>query len=133
MFKQNKSILYVLLTIFCFYSLHKIIFCLLNLQLNKSIFNYSLEKLYAIYTFLSIVILLVLNKIKHKNIDLVGNVFMLITCIKTLICYALIRPVIINRENNHAIEKWNFLILFMIFLIIETVATIKILNAEDEN
>ena len=126
--KNLKPLGYLLLAIMFFYFLHSMVFKFLNVCLNQNIFKYSLQELYLYFSVFSIIIIALIIKIKQKNIDLVGNVFLLTTCVKLIVCFLLIRTSIDNPNFNHSLEKWNFLSMFMIFLILETVTTIVILN-----
>ena len=126
--KNLKPLGYLLLAIMFFYFLHSMVFKFLNISLNQNIFKYSLQELYLYFSVFSIIIIALIIKIKQKNIDLVGNVFLLTTCVKLIVCFLLIRTSIDNPNFNHSLEKWNFLSMFMIFLILETVTTIVILN-----
>ena len=73
-------------------------------------------------------IILILIIIKKKSIDYVGYVFMLLTCIKMGITFYFAQPILALKEKNNSIEYKNFLILFLIFLAVETIISIRILN-----
>ena len=47
--------------------------------------HYSLLQLYSFFLVCSLVIIVVLIRIKQKNIDNVGHTFMLLTCIKIVL------------------------------------------------
>ena len=126
--KDFKPLGYLLLAIMFFYFLHLLIFNYCNINLDKKVFSYSLQELYLFFSVFSIIIIFMIINIKQKNIDLVGNVFLLTTCVKLIVCFLLIRTSIDNPNFNHSLEKWNFLSMFMLFLILETVTTITILN-----
>ncbi len=126
--EKLKPLGILLVAIFIGYSIHKTLFYFLNFELDLIIFNYSLEELYFVFLTLSVIITSISIYIKQKNIDLVGNVFMLITSIKMISCFLLIRPYAANENFKHSIEKWNYLILFLLFLVLETIITIQILN-----
>ena len=119
----------VLLTIF---AIHKSIFTFTSLKLEATSFQISLEKLYLIFSLMTIVIILVLIKVKQKSLDNVGMTFLLITSVKMVICYVIGRPIINQNNADLQLEKWNFFVLFIIFLIIETLFTIYLLNTEKD-
>ena len=119
----------VLLTIF---TIHKSIFTFTLLKLEATSFQISLEKLYLIFSLMTIVIILVLIKVKQKSLDNVGMTFLLITSVKMVICYVIGRPIINQNNADLQLEKWNFFVLFIIFLIIETLFTIYLLNTEKD-
>ena len=114
----------LLLSAFAF-AVHKLIF--IGFNINTSNFHYSLEFLYPFYTFLSLVILTILLKVEEKNFDVVGLSFLLITSVKMIICYIVLRP-ILNDVNQNPIEKLNFLILFFIFLTFDALFSIILVN-----
>ncbi len=116
--------------VFCFLT-HNLIFKIFDLKLNLSVLNFSLSELYLLFSILSVLIISTSIVIKQKNIDLVGNVFMLITCVKMVVCFLLIRPFSNNSNFSHSLEKYNYLMLFMLFLILETTVTIFILNKKE--
>ena len=126
--KKLKPIGLLFVAIAICYLIHKTIFFFLNLKLNLEIFNFSLEELYLLFSTLALLITATSIIVKQKNIDLVGNVFMLITSIKMISCFLLIRTYVSNINFKHSLEKWNYLGLFLLFLVLETIITIQILN-----
>lgn len=121
-----KKLLYIpiLATImfFCHLFLFKII------EINTITFTYTLLQLYLFYSSMSLVVVTISILILKKNIDQVGMVFMATTVVKMMICAVAIQPVLAQTTSNIKIEKINFFVLFLIFLAIETLFTIRILN-----
>jgi len=107
--------------------LHKAILFLLRNQINETAFHYSLLTLYLFFLIGSILIISILIKIKKNNIDSVGLTFLLLTSIKMVAAYILVHP-ILQESNTSASEKINFYSVFALFLVIETIVTIRILN-----
>lgn len=91
-------------------------------------FVYSLPLLYTGFGLLSMVILFVLLIVQQKNVDYVGYTFLLLTSLKMIVAYTFLRPILETDLPKSAIEKVNFLIVFIYFLAIETIVTIRILN-----
>lgn len=119
--------IFVLIVIISFlFIFHKIIF-FVN-KTNTDSFYYSIETLYGIFLSLSILLLILLLKVEKKNFDQVGMTFMLATSVKMLICYAFLRPILTHKTEINFFEKKNFLITFLLFLTVETVLTIRMLN-----
>ena len=108
------------------YLLHRIIF--FTLKINDEAFLYSLETLYLLFLGLSTLVFIVLLKVKERSFDNVGMSFLLATSVKTVFCYLILRPLLQDSNYNNAIEKRNFFVIFILFLAIETVLTIRILN-----
>ena len=124
-----KQLIYFPLIVFCIYTIHFFTFKYFKIVINRTVLNLDLNDLYLIFSLFSFIIITILLFIKQKNIDLVGNVFLLITCIKAIVCYIIIRPLTVV-SINYSTEKFNFLGMFLFFLILETIATIKILNSK---
>ena len=83
------------------------------------------EVVYGFFAASSIVIVAILLRVRQRNIDSVGQAFLLLTCVKAGAAYLVVRPAL---EPGHDFEKLNFFIVFAIFLAIETVISIRILN-----
>ncbi len=110
------------------YIVHKVILFINQSNSKFSGFIYPIEIIYGFFGICSLFIVLLLIKIKSKNIDNVGYTFMLVTCIKMVLSYVLLYPILNSTRENIAIEKINFFIVFALFLAIETIVTIRILN-----
>ena len=127
---MNLKKLYPFLTLmgiaFLLYVIHKLIFYLF--KINQGQFHYSLEELYLFFLVLSMIIFKVLLIIKEKSFDNVGMSFLLATSIKMVFCYLILRPLLQMPKANNATERINFLILFIVFLAIETLFTIRLVN-----
>ncbi len=128
-FKNYKSFLFLVISVVVAYLLHKLVFYFF--KINQDSFYYSLEKLYSIFFILSIVIIFILLKIKERNFDQLGMSFMLLTSVKMVFYYFLLKPILKIRHYDITTEKMNFFALFIIFLTIETVVTIRILGEKE--
>lgn len=97
--------------------------------LNKAAqgFYYSIPFLYLLYIIFSKIILLVICKVSEKNFDSTGMTFLVCTTIKLAISYFILRPVL-NSPTENTIEKANFFFIFILFLAIETLITMRLLN-----
>jgi hypothetical protein len=127
---MNLKKLYPFLTLMgislLLYGIHKLIFYVMKIKQEQ--FHYSLEALYLLFFLLSSIIFVVLLKIKEKSFDNVGMSFLLATSIKMVFCYLILRPVLQIPKSNNPTERINFLILFIVFLAIETLFTIRLVN-----
>lgn len=128
--KYIKAIGVLVLIFGIIYLAHKSIFSIF--KFNENNFIYSLEQLYLFFGLFSVTIQLILIKVKEKNLDIVGNVFLLLTLIKMMVCFALGSSILKTGAGYNSLQKWNFLILFLVFLTIETVLTIIMLNKKEE-
>ena len=91
-------------------------------------FRYTIPQLYAFFFLIAFLIVVILVIVKSKNIDSVGNTFMLLTCIKMVLAYILLHPILESTHPNIATEKTNFFFIFAIFLTVETIVSIRLLN-----
>ena len=124
--KNYKPLLPLLALAGLAYVVHKAAFYLLNID--EATFYYSLETLYLLFLGLSIMVFVVLLKVKERSFDNVGMSFLLTTSIKMIVCYLILKPILQVTFQNNAVEKKNFFMMFILFLAIETILTIRILN-----
>lgn len=90
--------------------------------------HYTIPQLYTVFTFSSFLILGILLMVRSKNLDNVGYTFLILTSIKMGAAYFLLRPILKTVTEGFSFEKINFFIIFIYFLLIETLLTIRILN-----
>lgn len=126
--KKYQPILEVIVIALLAYLLHTLFFYLNNDNPKFQNFHTSVETIYGFFTICSIVILFILIKVKDKSQEQVGYVFLLVTCAKMGIAYVVLSPILHSGNPNVGIQKINFFIIFAVFLAIETVVTIRILN-----
>lgn len=124
--KKYQSILILLTSVVVVYVLHKLFFYVF--KINQEIFYYSLEKLYGMFLMLSVVLIFILIRIKERSFDQLGMSFLLLTTSKIILYYLLLKPILNSSSSDVATEKMNFFALFIVFLTIETVLTIRMLN-----
>ena len=127
-FKKYRPILEVVSLSMLVYLVHKFVFFINENHPKLQGFHFPIEVVYGFFFICSLLIIIVLIKVKEKNIDNVGYTFLLVTCIKIAISYAILSPILNSNHSNVRIEKINFFIIFALFLTIETIVTIRILN-----
>jgi hypothetical protein len=127
-FKSYKSLFASLITAIIAYLIHKLVFTITAPIFFESSFVYTIELLYFSFTFFTIIMLFILLKINQKNINNVGFSFMFLTSLKMGIAYFFMQPILNSQSIFAASEKINFFVIFILFLIIETAETIRILN-----
>jgi uncharacterized membrane protein len=127
-FKKYQPIIEVLFLSIVVYIIHKLFFFLNNNNPTFQGFHFPIETIYGFFFICSVIILLILIKVKTNNIDNVGLTFLLVTCIKMAISYAVLYPILHSGNINKGTEKINFFVIFVLFLTIETIVTIRILN-----
>jgi len=126
--EKFKSIFTILLSGIIGFAIHKLLFYFFVPIVFESDFIYSIPLLYLFFFFFSSLLFLVLDKIKKTNIDNVGYAFLVLTSIKMLVAYIFVKPILSLNLPKTPVEKMNFFIIFIYFLAIETVVTIRILN-----
>lgn len=116
-----------LLLVLPIFILHYFLFQLPDLKSEEQKFLISIPVLYLVYFILSTIIISIVVKVSKKNFDQVGMTFMILTSVKMGISFFIVRPILsASAENN--IEKINFFGIFILFLTIETLITIRLLN-----
>lgn len=90
--------------------------------------TYSIANLYSMFFVFSVVIMSLLLFVRTKNLDYVGYTYLIATSVKMGIAYFLLRPILATTTDENSAEKINFFIVFICFLAIETLLTIRILN-----
>jgi len=126
--KNYQPILEVIATATLAFILHKLFFYLNNDNPRFQNFHTSIETLYGLFCSFSMIIIYILMQVKKHSHENVGYVFLLVTCMKMGIAYTVLSPILNSGNPNVAIQKINFFIIFALFLAIETVVTIRILN-----
>ena len=123
---KYKAILNLMAITVLSYLIHKTIFFILDI--NDTNFIYAIEVLYLIFILFSTLIVLLLLKVKDKSFDNVGMTFLLATSIKMVFCYLVLRPILLLSNTDSSLEKINFFAVFILFLALETVITIRLVN-----
>ena len=124
--KIYKPILSLPLMAAITYLIHKSVFYLLEIK--ETTFLYSMETLYLLFLGMSTLVFIVLLKVKERSFDNVGMSFLLATSVKMVFCYLILKPILRINTYDNSLEKVNFFVIFVLFLTIETVLTIRILN-----
>lgn len=128
---SHKKLPPVLMVVFASvigFGFHKLLFHFLVPHKFEAAFIYSLEMLYAFFGVCSLLIVSALKIIRAKSIHNVGFAYLLLTTVKMGIAYFFLRPILSFDLPKTAVEKMSFLIIFMYFLALETLVTIRILN-----
>lgn len=127
--KKVLPFITLLSVVLVIYLIHSVIFYVFNIDTNT--FHYSLEVLYLFFLLLSAIIFKVLLIVKEKSFDNVGMSFLLATSIKMIFCYLIVRPLLQIPKPNIPTERINFFVLFIVFLAIETLFTIRLVNEKE--
>jgi hypothetical protein len=126
--KKLHPVLLVVLASVIGYTFHKVLFYFLVPQKFEAAFVYSVEMLFAFFAVSSALIVSTLNFIGKKSINNVGYSYLLLTTLKMGVAYFFLKPILSFDLPKTAVEKTNFFLIFIYFLIVETVVTIRILN-----
>lgn len=101
------------------------ILTLSGLTLNLVFNFYSVNLFFIITSFITISALYLLSK---KNNQYLGFIYLGLSTVKTILCYAIFQDVLSTEGNFHFAEKVNILTLFFVFMIIELYQSSEILN-----
>ena len=108
------------------YIVHKGVFLIFEIQDQK--FHYTIEWLYFVFFAFSTALFMILLKFKTTHFDNIGMLFMGGTFIQMFFSYFILRPILTDKFENMSVEKINFFITFILFLLFETLLTIRLLN-----
>ena len=126
--KNLRPLLTVLLAALVGLGVHKGLFWLWVPKVYESHFVYSLPFLYSCFAAFSLVIVLILQMVKEKSIDNVGFAYLFLTGLKMVVAYVFMMPILALHLAKTPTEKMSFFGVFIYFLAIETLVTIRILN-----
>lgn len=88
---------------------------------------YSPVTVYCFFFLLSAGIIAALDFVNKSNPQQLGFAFLVVTGIKMLLSYVLARP-IIEKGDAASAEKYNLVIIFIVYLVIEAYYTARLLN-----
>lgn len=111
-----------------FYLIHKLVFRLFFPTGIENLFIYSIELLYLFFLVASVLIIGILILVNKKNIDHVGFAFLFLTVTKMGIAFFFMQSILKVKAIHQPTEKMNFFVIFILFLAIETVIAVRILN-----
>jgi len=123
-----KYILVLLAVTAIAYGSHYLASSTLGVNEQWATLDYSLKGLYFFGSFASLIVLIVLitvNRIMPKNL---GSVFLVVISVKVLAFYAYIYKGLDIAEGNFL--KYNFIIVFFIYLIFDVFVAFKALNED---
>ncbi len=126
--KNYAPILSFLLFAVILYGVHKLIFSFFGTDLEIANFHYSLEYLYAFFAAMGVMIIFSLIMVFKSAPEFVGMAFLVATNINLVFSYIIVRPILARTTENVKIEKVNFFVIFIVFLLIEIVITAKMLK-----
>jgi len=124
--KNYKPLLLLFVASLVLLAVHFLVFELIGF--GQKPFRYSFVELYGFFFACSFTIVFILINIKKKLKDSVGYAFMFLTSLKMVACYFVLRPILHSGSEFIKTDKMNFFIIFALFLAIETIVTIRILN-----
>ena len=125
--KNFLPILYVLLFSALAFLLHSFAFARLADGKNSANWHSPLSEIYVFFTVCSLLIVTVFIVVSQKNIDNAGNSFVLLTLLKIGVAFGCFYDLLTSNNPDNS-EKINFFIVFAVFLTIETVISVRILN-----
>jgi len=124
--KNYKPFFYLLCLAVGTYIVHKAVFFFSEIITEK--FHYSLELLYFSFFAISSLLYLILLVVKKKNFEIVGMAFLFGTFTQMLLAYLVLQPILKNKTGESDVEKVSFFITFVLFLLFQTLLTVRLLN-----
>lgn len=91
-------------------------------------FHYSLELLYLSFFAVSALLYIILLLVKKRNFDVVGMTFLFGTFTQMLLAYLVLQPILKSNTEDVNTEKFSFFITFVLFLLFQTLLTVRLLN-----
>lgn len=85
-----------------------------------------LSFIFLFFGTMSVALFAIIDAVFIKNKEVVGMSFMLITTIKTIAIGIIGKIYILNQNINF--EKWNYFVLFIVYLLFETIIIGRRLN-----
>lgn len=131
--KKYSLVVLVLIISFLAYFIHKGIIYFLGLSDVFSSFNTSIELLYFVLGFVATLITFVLVLVKEKDYNQIGMAFLGLITLKMIVVYFVFKPTIPKDVEGANYEKINFIVLFIAFLLIETIMAARILNTKKDS
>ena len=126
--KNNTTYLFLFIAAIVGLIIHKTVSHFIIPKEFEDNFIYSIPLLYGILGVFSLVIIYLLKRVKTTMPDSVGYVFLALTTVKLVLSYVLLRPITKIDLPKTPAEKACFFVVFIYFLAIETILTIRILN-----
>lgn len=122
-----RAILIMSLMTLIIYAANRLILSLPQFEAEYSTYHYNIAMIYCFFWVCAAVIIFAANIIHDKSPDNTGYVFIGTTLVQMGLCYIMLKPILALGEKAN-FEKINFFIIFILFLTIETVLTIRLLN-----
>lgn len=122
-----KTVIFTLLIAVVLFFGNKLILQTESFNQNFKLFRYSIETIYITICSFSVAILVTLLIVNSRNKDVVGLTFLLITSIKAGVLLFVFSDIVAS-SNKNTVERINFFTVFILFLAIETLITIRLLN-----
>jgi hypothetical protein len=125
--KDFLPVLWAAIASIAAFLIHKGIFSLFFKDA-ESQFAFSLNIIYGFFTACCIAITLTSILVKKFSINSVGQFFMLLTFVEMALCFGIFYSDLASSGTSISFEKGNFIAVFLLFLAIETILTIRLLN-----
>lgn len=126
--RQYRPLLIATLWAAAFYIINRLLFLLPDFKAKYTNYQYPLETLYLFFWVCAIIILFVLLRVYYKTPDNTGYVYLGATMVQMGVSYIMLRPILNSGAADNSFEKGNFFAIFILFLAIETIITIRLLN-----
>ena len=126
--KKYRSLLIATIAAIVLYIANRLLFLLPEPAMYYTVYHYSLEALYGFFLLCALLVLFIANSVHSQSPDNTGYVFMGVTLLQMGVAYLMLRPLLGFDDPAISFERKNFFAVFILFLAIETLLTIRLLN-----
>jgi hypothetical protein len=123
-FNIIKKLTLIVLPIFI---THLLVFQIPSLNETQENFQYNVWTLYLLFYVFSIIGIVIVQKVSVKNFESTGVAFIVILTVKMIVFYIMAKSVFVSASEN-SVEKINFSLIIIMFLIIDIFLVSQILN-----
>jgi cytochrome bd-type quinol oxidase subunit 2 len=127
-FSVLKKLTLIVLPVFI---IHLLVFQIPILNQAQQSFQYNIWTLYLLFFIFSKIGIVIVQKVSEKNFESTGATFIIILTIKMAIFYFMAKSVFVPTSEN-SVEKINFCLIIVVFLIIDIFLASQILNKKQE-
>jgi hypothetical protein len=127
-FSVLKKLTLIVLPVFI---IHLFVFQIPVLNEAQQSFQYNIWTLYLLFYIFSKIGIVIVQKVSEKNFESTGVTFIVILTVKMAIFYFMAKSIFATTSEN-SVEKINFSLIIVVFLIIDIFMASQILNKKQE-
>lgn len=124
---KKQLILLISVATLIFLVLHTAVIYFFLSAVQEIVFQYLFWN-YLSFFFFSIIFAVTLVKVKNDFSENFGYIILVLMTLKTVLSYGLFEFFVMGSPNELLVYKYNFLLLFVCYLIIDVFVALKLLN-----